>query len=78
MQISSCDWPLRMLPVWRKICLREGTFFIVGGGGGGPGVKLVSFLQIWEGQTWFIRNRGRVTALFGKEKITPGRLADSY
>ena len=52
------------------------------GGGGEPGLRrggsLVSFLQIGEGQTCFIRNRGRVTIFFGKEKITPCRLVDSY
>ena len=42
-------------------------------GGGGPGLRrggsLVNFLQIGEGQTCFIRNRGRVTGFFwGKEK----------
>ena len=39
-----------------------------GGGGGGPGLwrggSLVSFLQIGEGQTCFILNRGRVTVSF--------------
>ena len=67
--------------------IREGTFFIGGGGGkrggvGGPGLRrgglLVFFLQIGEGQTCFIRNRGRVTVFFYKEKITPCRLVDSY
>ena len=67
--------------------IREGTFFIGGGGGreggvGGPGLRrgglLVFFLQIGEGQTCFIRNRGRVTVFFDKEKITPCRLVDSY
>ena len=53
--------------------IREGTFFIGGGGG-----LLVFFLQIGEGQTCFIRNRGRVTVFFDKEKITPCRLVDSY
>ena len=51
-------------------------------GVGGPGLRrgglLVFFLQIGEGQTCFIRNRGRVTVFFDKEKITPCRLVDSY
>ena len=58
-----------------KSLFREGTFF-------GPGLRrggsLVNFLQIGEGQTCFIRNRGRVTVFFGKEKITPCHLVDSY
>ena len=41
--------------------LREGTFLI---GGGGPGLRrggsFVNILQIWEGQTCFICNWGRV------------------
>ena len=61
--------------------------FLMGGGGGGRGVVglglrrgglLVIFLQIGEGQTCFIRNRGRVTVFFDKEKITPCRLVDSF
>ena len=48
------------------IQFREGTFLI--GGGGGPGFRrggsLVNFLQIEEGQTSFIRNRGRVKGFF--------------
>jgi len=47
------------------------------GGGLGGGGLLVIFLQIGEGQTCFIRNRGGVS-FFGKEKITPCRLVDSY
>ena len=39
-----------------------------GGGGGGPGLRrggsLLSFLEIGEGQTCFILNRGRVTVSF--------------
>ena len=68
--------------------IREDTFFIGGGGGGpvggvgGPGLRrgglLVFFLQIGEGQTCFIRNRGRVTVFFDKEKMTPCRLVESY
>ena len=59
--------------------MREGTFFI-GGGGPGPrrGGSLVNSLQIGEGQTCSICNRGRVIVFFGKEKITPCRLVDSY
>ena len=49
---------------------------------GGPGLRrgglLVFFLQIGEGQTCFIRNRGRVTVFFDKEKMTPCRLVESY
>ena len=55
--------------------------FLIGGSGLGPrrGGSLVNFLQIEEGQTCFIRNRGRVTGFFfGKEKITPCHLLDSY
>ena len=54
--------------------LREGTFFIGdgGGGAGGPGLRrggsLVIFLQIEEGQTCFIPNRGRVTVFFARKK----------
>ena len=59
--------------------VREGTFFI---GWGGPGLQrggsLVNILQIVEGQTCFICNQGRVIVFFGKEKITPCRLVDSY
>ena len=67
--------------------IREGTFFMGGGGEeregvGGPGLRrgglLVFFLQIGEGQTCFIRNRGRVTVFFDKEKMTPCRLVESY
>ena len=64
--------------------IREGTFFMGGGGRGvdGSGLRrgglLVFFLQIGEGQTCFIRNRGRVTVFFDKEKITPCRLVDSF
>ena len=71
-------------PSSKTVLIREGTFFIRGGGGGGGGTglrregSLINFLQIGEGQTCFIRNRGRVTVFFGKEKITPCRLVDSY
>ena len=34
--------------------------------------------QAREGQTCFMRNQGRITVYFGKEKITPCRLVDSY
>ena len=43
-------------------------FLLGGGGGGGPGLRrggsLLSFLEIGEGQTCFILNRGRVTVSF--------------
>ena len=50
---------------------------------GGPGLRrggsLVNFLQIEEGQTCFIRNRGRVTVLFfWQGMITPCHLVDAY
>ena len=54
----------------KRCIVREGTFFIGGGGGGlRRGGSLVIFLQIGEGQTCFILNRGRVTVFFGKEKL---------
>ena len=41
--------------------IREGTFLIRGGGPGlRRGGSFVNILQIWEGQTCFICNRGRV------------------
>ena len=44
-----------------------------GGGGGGPGLRRggssVNFLQIGEGQTCFILNRGRVTVFLARKKI---------
>ena len=40
--------------------LREGTFLIGGGGGLRRGGSFVNILQIWERQTCFICNRGRV------------------
>ena len=64
--------------------LREGTFLIGGGGGGGDGPRLrrggslVNILQIGEGQTCFIRNRGRVAVFFARKINTPCRLVDSY
>ena len=64
-------WSKWIPPVVHTIeWFREGTFFIGGGGGGlGPrrGGSLVNFLQIGEGQTGFIPNRGRVS-FFGMEK----------
>ena len=58
---------------WRekqKYQVREGTFLI--GGGSGPGLRrggsLVNILQIGEGQTCFLRNRGRVTVFFWQGK----------
>ena len=59
-------------------CVREGTFLLGGGGGGGvgdgPGLRrgsgsLVNFLQIGEGQTCFILNRGRVTVFLQGKKL---------
>ena len=57
-----------------NLALREGTFFIGGGGGwGGPGLRgggsLENFLQIGEGQTCFILNRGRVTVFLARKKL---------
>ena len=54
--------------------VREGTFFLFGGGGGdGPGLwregSLVNFVQIREGQTCFILNRGRVTVFLARKKL---------
>ena len=49
----------------------------MGGQGLRRGGSLINFLHIGEGQTCFIRNRGKVTVFFGKGKITPCRLADS-
>ena len=49
---------------------------------GGPGLQrggsVVNILQIGEGQSCFVRNRGRIAVFFGKEKITPCRLVDPY
>ena len=49
-----------------KSLFREGTFF-------GPGLRrgrsLVNFLQIGEGQTCFIRNRGRATVFLARKKL---------
>ena len=47
------------------------------GWAGAPEGRVISKyfkLQIKEGQTYFIRNRGRVAVFFDKEKITPCRL----
>jgi len=59
--------------------------FVVGGGGGGgvwaralEGRVISRLFTIWGGSNLFIHNRGRVTVFFGKEKITPCRLVDSY
>ena len=50
--------------------VREGTFFI---GVGGPGLRrggsLVNFLQIGEGQSCFILNRGRVAVFLARKKL---------
>ena len=72
---------------------REGKFFVVGvcvracvracvfAGGWGLGLRrggsLVNFSQIGEGQTCFIRNRGRATVFLAR-KITSCRLVVSY
>ena len=61
-----------MYQVLQKVM--EGTFLIGGGGWAGASEGRV----IGEGQTCFLRNQGRVTGFFGKEKITPCRLVDSY
>ena len=51
--------------------VREGTFFI--GGGGGPGLRrggsLINLLQIGEGQSCFILNRGRITVFLARKKL---------
>ena len=48
--------------------------FFIGGGGGGPGLRmagsLLNFLQIGEGQTCFIFNRGRVTVFLYIKKLS--------
>ena len=67
----------------KNFMYRKGRYvFYWAGGGGGAGASeggsLANFSQIVKGQTCFIRNRGRVTVFFGKEKITPRRLVDSY
>ena len=64
-------------------CVREDTFLLGGGGGDGPGLRmgsgsLVKFLQIGEGQTCFILNRGRVTVFLARKKITPSRFYFVY
>ena len=72
---------------------REGKFFVVGvcvracvracvfAGGWGLGLRrggsLVNLSQIGEGQTCFIRNRGRATVFLAR-KITSCRLVVSY
>ena len=49
---------------------RKGTFLI---GGGGPGLRrggsFVNILQIVEGQTCFICNRGRVIVFLARKKL---------
>ena len=59
------------------VCARVCVF--VGGGGLGlrRGGSLVNFSQIGEGQTCFIRNRGRATVFLAR-KITSCRLVVSY
>ena len=54
--------------------VNEGTFLIRGGWGmdrGFGGGSLVNFSQLGQGQTCFMRNRGRVTVFFWQGKITP-------
>ena len=51
-----------------------GNFSQIGGGGGGGGGlgrgrSLVNFSQIGEGQTCFIRNRGRATVFLARKKL---------
>ena len=51
----------------------------MGVGGASEGGSLVNSLQIGEGQTCFLHNRGKDTGLFlARKKITPCRLVDSY
>ena len=64
---------------------REGMFFISGGRGGGgvgPGLRmagsLLNFLQIGEGQTCFIFNRGRVTVFWQGENYSMSLLFCIY
>ena len=56
--------------LWCCQRLREDTFFIGGGGLGlRRGGSLVILLQIGEGQTSFILNRGRVTVFSARKKL---------
>ena len=51
----------------------------MGPGFGEESRRVISkYFTNWEGQTYFIRNRGRVAVFFDKEKITPCLLVDSY
>ena len=56
--------------------------FLLGGGGGGPGLRrrgsLVNFLQIGEGQTCFILNRGRVTVFLAGKNYSMSLLSCMY
>ena len=54
-------------------CVREDTFLLGMGSG-----SLVKFLQIGEGQTCFILNRGRVTVFLARKKITSSRFYFVY
>ena len=62
-----------------RVCVRACVPVFVGGGGLGlrRGGSLVNFSQIGEGQTCFIRNRGRATVFLAR-KITSCRLVVSY
>ena len=74
---SERRWYWKLCLIRNMYTLGKVRFLLGGGGGSGPGFRrggsLVNFLQIGEGQTCFILNRGRVTVFFGKEKITPCR-----
>ena len=62
----------------RQRAVREGTFFVGRVVGLRRGGSLVNFLQIGEGQTCFILNRGRVTVFLARKKITPSRFYFVY
>ena len=53
----------------KMVNVKEGTFFIGGGGGLKRGGSLVNYLQIGEGQTCFLLNRGRVTVFLTRKKL---------
>ena len=63
-----------------RTALREGTFFI--GGGGGEGAKegrvTSKFFTSWGGSNLFYSQLGEDHIFFGKKKITPRHLIDSY
>ena len=62
-----------------RVCACVPVCVFAGGGGLGlrRGGSLVNFSQIGEGQTCFIRNRGRATVFLAR-KITSCRLVVSY